>query len=115
MLPVLSLDERYELYKETVIKCGSRILDLSDDEFKHVLFEELSIDVYSFLHGNTLNELYEEGYIDEKMLDKSSELRRMFQDEEQRLRDLMDVERIKGYSGFIKIINLADEIIDLMN
>ena len=79
------------------------------------MFEELSIDVYSFLHGNTLNELYEEGYIDEKMLDKSSELRRMFQDEEQRLRDLMDVERIKGYSGFIKIINLADEIIDLMN
>ena len=111
---MLSIDERYNLFKKTITQCGSKILLLTDDEYKHILFEELPIDVYSFLHSNTLNELYEDGFIDEKTLNKSSELRRMFLEEEQYMRDITDVKKIKGYAGFLNIINLADEIIDLI-
>ena len=51
---MLTVEERYELFKSTLLKCCSDILSKNDDDFRYTLFEELPIDIISFLHNKTL-------------------------------------------------------------
>ncbi|MCR4942552.1 MAG: hypothetical protein K5978_07165, partial [Campylobacter sp.] len=75
---MLTVDERYELFKSTLLKCCSNILTKNEDDFRYILFEELSINIISFLHKNTLDLLIDKGYIDETIYDKCSELREIY-------------------------------------
>ena len=68
---MISLEERYQNLKKTIQECGSYLLTESDDTIKHNLFEEFSIDVISFLHEDTLNLFWDEGMIDDDILEKS--------------------------------------------
>lgn len=111
---MLTVDERYELFKSTLFKCCSDILSKNDDTFKYILFEELPIDITSFLHHNTLDVLIHEGYIDESIYNKCSELREAYIDEEKNIFELSDVEKIKSSIIFCRMLNLADEIIKLL-
>lgn len=79
---MIAVSEKYELFKSTLLKCCSNILYKSDDDFRYTLFEELPIDIISFLHNNTLDALIDEGYIDERIYNMCSELREMYMREE---------------------------------
>jgi hypothetical protein len=111
---MLTADERYDLFKSTLVKCSSDILSKSDDLFEHTLYEDLQISVVSFLHNNMLDVLIDEGYIDETIYNKVSELREIYLGEEKGILDLGDPDRIKSSTGFRKILDLADEIIELL-
>ena len=111
---MLTVDERYELFKDALFKCSSLILSKEDDDFRYTLFEELTIDIISFLHKNTLDLLIDEGYIDETIYNKCSQLREIFIGEEKKLYELSDINRIKSSTMFCRIVNLADEIINLL-
>ena len=111
---MIAVSEKYELFKSTLLKCCSNILYKSDDDFRYTLFEELPIDIISFLHNNTLDALIDEGYIDERIYNMCSELREMYMREEKRFFELSDINEIKSSSDFCKIVGLADEIVNLL-
>ncbi len=111
---MLSVDERYDLFKCTLQKCSSNILSMKDDDFRYTLFEELTTDIISFLHNNTLDLLIDEGYIDETIYNKCSELRETYISEEKNLSELSDINKIKSMPMFCRIVKLADEIINLL-
>lgn len=71
---MISLEERYQNFKKIIQECGSYLLTESDDTIKHNLFEEFSIDVISFLHEDTLNLFWDEGMIDDDILEKAGQL-----------------------------------------
>ncbi len=111
---MLTVEERYELFKSTLLKCCSDILSKNDDDFRYTLFEELPIDIISFLHNKTLDLLFDEGYIDETIHDKCSDLREIYIGAERKMFELSDVNKIKSSTMFCRIVNLADEIINLL-
>ncbi|RKM58184.1 hypothetical protein D6853_01200 [Butyrivibrio sp. X503] len=111
---MLSEDERYDLFKCTLQKSSSNILSMNDDDFRYTLFEELPPDIISFLHNNTLDLLIDEGYIDETIYKKCSELREIYIGEEKILSKLSDMDKIRASTSFRRIIKLADEIINLL-
>lgn len=65
----------FELYIDTIDRCGIFLLDESDEVVEYNIFEEFDIGVISFLHLDTLKRLLERGYISENKLIKSSLLR----------------------------------------
>lgn len=111
---MLTVEERYELFKSTLLKCCSDILSKNDDDFRYTLFEELPIDIISFLHNKTLDLLLDEGYIDETIYNKGSDLREIYIESERKLFELSDIDKIKSSTMFCKIVCLADEIINLL-
>lgn len=111
---MLTIDERYDLFKSTVIKCGSDILSKNDIDFRYILFEELSVDIVSYLYSDSLDVFVQAGYIDEEIYDKCVELREIFMREEHSFLLLSDVEKIKVSAAFSQIVNLADEIMRLI-
>ena len=110
---MLTIDERYELFKNTIVACSSNILSKNDKDFMYVMFEVLSIDVNSYLHKNTLDTLISEGYIDETIYVKCTELKQIYMNEEQGFRKLPSIEKIKLSAAFSRIIHLADEVLKL--
>ena len=111
---VLSIGERYELFKNTLLKCCSSILSKNDEEFKYTLYEELPIDINSYLHKDTLDLLIDEGYINEEIYNKCSELREICIKEEKILFEMKEINTIKSSIVFCRLMNLADEIIGLL-
>ena len=93
---MISLEERYQNFKETIQECGSYLLTESDDTIKHNLFEEFSIDVISFLHEDTLNLFLDQGMIDDDILEKSIVLRNSFMQLEKNV-ELLSVEAVRTF------------------
>jgi hypothetical protein len=68
--------ELYELYADTIRRCTSELLNRSDEEIGHELFEEFDVGAHSFLHEDSLARLYRSGYINQHALEESKEIRR---------------------------------------
>jgi len=69
-------DQRlFELYNDTLSKCGMYLFDEEDDVVEYNIFEEFDIGVHSFLHIDSLNRLYKNGFISPNKLTKSITLR----------------------------------------
>ena len=111
---MLTVDERYELFKSVLVKCSSNILTKNDKEFKYIIFEDLGVEINSFLHDTSLNTFIEEGYINESIYNKCSELRDLYLSEEEKLFSLSNVEKIKTSTTFTAIVKRADEILDFL-
>ena len=93
---MISLEERYQNFKKTIQECGSYLLTESDDTIKHNLFEEFSIDVISFLHEDTLNLFWDEGMIDDDILEKNVEL--------------LSAEAVRTFEEWKRLLRASDEI-----
>ena len=110
---MISLEERYENFKKTIQECGSYLLTESDDTIKHNLFEEFSIDVISFLHEDTLNLFFDEGMIDDDILEKSIALRNSFMQLEKNV-ELLSAEAVRTFEEWKRLLSASDEIRKLL-
>ena len=110
---MISLEERYQNFKKTIQECGSYLLTESDDTIKHNLFEEFSIDVISFLHEDTLNLFWDEGMIDDDILEKSIALRNSFMQLEKNV-ELLSAEAVRTFEEWKRLLSASDEIRKLL-
>jgi len=104
----ISLEELMELYKYTLEKCGTYLLEVEDKIIEYNIFEEFDIGIHTYFHIDNLLKLNEAGLISEEVMDKSTTLRNMVIDIQQS--DKWDVKVVRNSPEWIKILGLADEI-----
>lgn len=106
---MLSIEERYELFKNTLEECGTDILLESEEIIKYKLFEEFAVDAVSFLHENMLDALLDEGMIDDEIYEKCKELRKFYLSM-QSSSLLLNAREVKTSTEWRKLMQLSDEI-----
>lgn len=72
----ITIGKLFELYLDTLDKCGENSKNLSDEMIEYNIFEEFIVGVTSFLASNSLDDLLDNGLIDEQIYCNSEELRR---------------------------------------
>ena len=107
----ISIEKRNENYLNTLRLCSSKVNQHMGEYFLYVLFELLSIDVYTCFSEVNLDALAEAGFVnsDEKRL--CVEIRNLFQKNEKIWFDIHDPEQIKGHEAWKKLNTLADQIL----
>ncbi|WP_313577587.1 hypothetical protein [Lacrimispora sp.] len=73
----ITVGKLFELYLDTLDKCSESTKNLSDEMIEYNIFEEFIVGVTSFLANNSLNDLLDNGLIDEQLFSDSKELRRL--------------------------------------
>ena len=89
---------------------SSELLSLSDDMFAYYVFEELPIDMITYVYKDTLKAFIENGLIDENIYLKSIELREYYMSVEQGF----VLETVKESPELKHIMELSDEILELL-
>lgn len=108
----ISVEKLYELYIDTIQKCGIGVLDLDEDLIEYNIFEEFDIGVISFLSKDSLVKLNEYGFINDIISEKSSELRSLVM--KLQGTDKWNIEAVKTSEEWRKILLLSDEIKELI-
>lgn len=106
---MLSIEERYDLFKNTLEECGSNILLERDDMIEYKLFEEFAVDAVSFLHENMLDALLNDGLIDDDIYEKCKKLRESYLSM-QLDSSLRTASSVKESSEWKKFMQLSDDI-----
>lgn len=106
---MLSIEERYGLFKNTLEECGTDILSENDDIIEYKLFEEFAVDAVSFLHENMLDALLNEGMIDDDIYEKCKELRKLYLSMQSNS-SLLNVSGIRASAEWKILMQLSDEI-----
>lgn len=97
-----------ELYVDTIVRCGTYLLNEDDVVIEYNIFEEFDTGITSFLHADNLQKLYDAGLINNEMLYKSSTLRNMVLELQQG--DEWDVNAVRNSPKWRRVLQLADEI-----
>ena len=109
-MEVISPEELYSLYKDTLHKCQSKIFNYADDIIEMMVFEDFVIGATSFLHDNSLNRLLDNHLIDKKQYDLSRKIRALFFEIEDCGELTMDC--LKGRSErWQHLVSLVDEAV----
>ena len=74
----ISPEELFELYKDTLYKCQSKIFNYPADIIEMMVLEDFVIGATSFLHDDSLNTLLNNHLIDKKQYDLSRKIRALF-------------------------------------
>lgn len=106
---MLSIEKRYEFFKNTLEECGTDILLKSEDILEYKLFEEFAADAVSFLHENMLDALLDEGMIDDEIYQKCKELRNLYLSIQSNSL-LLNAREVKASTEWKNIMKLSDEI-----
>ncbi|OPH47917.1 hypothetical protein BC351_39175 [Paenibacillus ferrarius] len=104
----ISIEELYELYVDTIKRCGTYLLDSDDLVIGYNIFEEFDIGAISFLNTDNLKKLIEDGLISYEIMLKSSTLRSKFLAIQQG--DEWKINAVRHSSHWKEILELADEI-----
>jgi len=102
------ISEMFGFYYDTISKCGKFLLNSSDEEIGYCIFEEFDIGAVSFLHVNALNELRDEGIIDDTIYELSKSLRAQFMNLQGS--DIWGVEYVRTSPEWLSIMVTSDEI-----
>jgi len=104
----ITVHELYELYNDTLKKCGVYLLNETDEIIAYNIYEEFDIGVHSFFHIDNLSRLQKAGLISLDKLDASSLLR----DKVIQLQHSNEwrIENFKTSIKWKEIMKLADEI-----
>jgi hypothetical protein len=108
-----TINDLMDDFIDTVQRCGTHLLKMSDEDIEYYIFEEFDVCAGSFLHKNTLSALYEAGLITEYIRKKSAELREKFFALENT--DKWNVDSVRHSTGWREILELTDEIKLLLN
>lgn len=73
----ITVGKLFELYLDTLDKCSESTRNLTDEMIEYNIFEEFIVGVTSFLANNSLNDLLDNGLIDEHIFADSVELRKL--------------------------------------
>ena len=109
-MEVISPEELYSLYRDTLYKCQSKIFNYADDIVETMVFEDFVIGATSYLHDDSLNTLINNHLIDKKQYDLSREIRALFFEIEDCGELTMDC--LKGRSErWQHLVSLVDEAV----
>ena len=101
-------DEIFDWFKSIFSYCGTFLLKMNDEDIMYYLFEELDSDATSCLHINTLQDLKNNGYIDEQMLLLCQTLREQYM--ELNTQKPWSAEEIRRDEKWLELFHLADTI-----
>ena len=102
-----------EFYIDTLEKCGTYLLEMSDEDIEYNIFEEFDVGAISFLHDDTLSKLKEANLITEEISQKSSVLRSNFLLLQNT--DLWNIDSVRNSQNWNEILKLSDEIKSLLH
>src|SRR5262245_23298553 len=111
----ITMDGLYDLFCDTVCRCTSDVLALSEEDVFYNIFEQFDVGAISFLHVDSLNRLRNAGWIDDGIVEMSKEIRRRWfclleryqsSDERQNL----TLERVKGDDEWRELFRLCDSL-----
>ena len=106
------IDKLMKFYVDTLDKCGTNLLKMSDRDIEYNIFEEFDVGAISFLHDDTLSKLKEANLITEEISQKSSVLRGKFLLLQNT--DLWNVASVRNSENWNEILKLSDEIKSLL-
>ncbi|MDR6551880.1 hypothetical protein [Paenibacillus qinlingensis] len=104
----ISIEELYELYVDTIKRCGTYLIKADDLVIGYNIFEDFDIGAISFLHTDNLKKLVEDGLISIEIMRKSSALRTKFLALQHG--DEWNINAVRHSSQWKEILELADEI-----
>lgn len=108
----ITVGKLFELYMDTLQKCGIQILNLSDEMIGYYIFEEFIVGITSFLSKNSLDRLENEGIIDEEIYSQSEMLRTVTLEIEQT--DLWNIDSVKNSKKWKTVMQISDNIKELI-
>jgi hypothetical protein len=108
----ISINKLMEFYVDTLEKCGTNLLKMSDEDIEYNIFEEFDVGAISFLHDDTLSKLKETNLITEEISQKSSVLRSKFLLLQNT--DLWNIASVRNSENWNEILKLSDEIKSLL-
>ena len=104
----LTTKEQYEYFEEAFNKFNITLLNQTDDDIEYIIFEDIIVNVISFLHTIVIDKLLDEKYINSEVYDLCCDFRKQFLElEEKSLRSATEVRKSKEWLDLMK---LADEI-----
>lgn len=104
----ITIEERYDLFVDTLNKCGMYLLNENDETISYFIYEEFDIGVVSFLHSDNLDTLMQNGYINKNIVSMCNNLRQLvfgLQNTEE-----WNLENIRNSIKWRNILELSDEI-----
>ena len=101
-------EKLFELYTDTLQKCGIRLLEMNDESIGYYIFEEFDIGVVSFFHNDALTRLEQANFITETIVYKSSLLRKKLMKLQNT--ELWNIESVKHSKEWQDILIMSDEI-----
>ena len=107
----ISLEKRYDNFIETVRACATPVCAQTEEEFRYILFEKLSIDVFSVFSESNLDDLIAAGQIRAEDKEDCLRIRVLFEKNEEHWRGLGDVEKIQADPAFAEIRRIAGKLL----
>ena len=104
----ISSSELYDLYNDTISKCGSFLLNESNEVVIYNIFEEFDIGVISFFHEESLKKLFDGGYISAYKMEKSLELRSLVLEIQNS--DDWNIESFRASEKWKKVLDISDQL-----
>lgn len=107
------MDKRYEIFTGTVRACATPVYAQSEEEFRYVLFEKLSIEVFSFFSEVNLDDLIAAGKVRPEDKEDCLQIRVLFENNEKHWRELGDVKTIDADPSFADIRRIAGKLVKI--
>lgn len=107
----ISTNELFSLFVDTLDRCTIALLTQEDYIIEYDLFEEFDIGVHSFLHSDVLQKLLKQGYINDKVMELSLNLRRLVLGIG---KEKWTAQHVKSDKEWYKILSLSDKIKKLL-
>jgi len=104
----ISLEKLYDLYRDTLSKCGLYLLNEDNETVEYNLFEEFDIGVVSFLHEENLKKLLDAGFISSYEMENGLQLRKMVSDLQNKNEWNIKSFRVSGI--WMKLLELSDKL-----
>ena len=106
----IAMDTRYKWFIRTICACATPVYPPSDEEFMSILFEDLSIDVFSVFSEKNLDDLSSIGRISPEDKKSCLWIRELFKMNEDRWRGLGDAEKIRKDPALLEMWQVADKL-----
>lgn len=104
----ITIGKLFELYLDTLNKCGEKTRHMSDELIGYNIFEEFIVGATSFFASNSLNDLLDNGLIDEQIYSDSEKLRKHTLNLDGS--NQWDVSSFRSAESWNEIILLSDKI-----
>ena len=107
----ISMDKRYENFIWTVRNCAAPVNALTDEMFRYILFEVLSVDVFTVFSETNLDDLIGSEKIRPEDKVPCLQIRVLFWKNEGHWRELHDIEKIQVDPAFREIRSIAGRLL----
>ena len=104
-------EDRYRRFLYTLNQCGMFLLHSSDEEIETCIFEDFDIGIRNDVSDDNLELFLLEGWIDEEIKERCLILKSLFLDIPANYPQLWNVQSVKVSEIWIRIMELADEIL----